>query len=1246
MKKSNGLSVKSIVFLTAVLTILTLSSCINIGVATSSSENNFIFDLDALKEEIQNSPDECWKKPAQNRMNTICNKIDELQELIDQGDFEKAYDKLLYDIKPKLTGLKTDENEEPFGNGEYNQPWVICSDLQSEFCDECNLILSEINPQSIYDDDKIPPVISLVYVGGNYIDNPGVWHVYVEDLESGLDEVIIEINGIVEIHDINLQGAISMVYENLPLYAIVGDNTIVVTATNNDKDFIGDQETSTEIELVVIKEPTPPLFSIDYVGGNIDNNPGVWNVDINDPEEGLKYVEISVDGIIEIQDDLGGITNIFYAGIVVPSVSDDHVIEVFVENMDNYATQETDIVTIIDDDISGPFITVDYVNSQEIFAGWWNVYIEDLESGIDDVNISIDGITSLFEGNLGGIQSISYSGNPKEGGTGIPAPGTVDSYELEVITHNNDKEWSGDQESSTESQTDEILYNDEDIVIIRDNYGIPHIYATTKEGLAFGCGYAKAQDRLWQADIYRRSAYGSLAEFSLASINSDYNTRSIGYSKEELREIFDNWEPTQPEAHLKEMMLAYVEGVNLYIAEAQEALASGDPSLIPIEYLPGVLTPDGLLPIEPWVIEDSVAIMSMMAWRFGGTGGNELQYLAAINALQREYGDEIGWDIFNDLFPQNDPGAEVTIPGTGCSDPQPYSPSIDPGLLDNIGEVYQEYEEAKMGQTELFESLGLPTKFGSSAWLVSPEKSTTGNALMVGGPQMGQSIPQIVMEVGMHGAGINAVGMMMPFAPFILIGVSEYGAWTSTTGGSDVMDTYIEVLNPANHSEYLYNGQFIPMEKRIEKIYGYKKSIYVLMDVYRTVHGPIIAKDEDNHLAFSMKTPFYKNDLAAEEGWTLFQQARNISEFENACKTIQPSHNFFWIDKRGNIGYWHTGTFPIKPTTGTNGRSIDDRFPLWGTGQEEWVGLTDFDEMPRCINPEQGWLANWNNKPVANWPYAETDAGWGEGHRVKRIMDLLATEDEFSFEDMNTINMDAAYNHINGMNYLHELIAAAQTSSDPEIMAALLYLEAWNHHYNDLVDPQWPAVDATYDDPGLRIFDEWFNIIDNEVFDDDLPPGVRASSSTLLHVFDGPNSKLQLNYDYFNGEDKTEVIIRVLKWAIGNLTEELGPDMATWLTPVRRIWFRQQGALPGPLMHYMNRGTYNQIVEMPTSALPHAENVLPPGQSGFMNYLFQYKHTYDQLALYENWMYKPVLFLYKEILKVAESEKILKYYTV
>ncbi len=777
--------------------------------------------------------------------------------------------------------------------------------------------------------------------------------------------------------------------------------------------------------------------------------------------------------------------------------------------------------------------------------------------------------------------------------------------------------------------------------IIRDDYGVPHVFADTKEGLGFGAGYAMAQDRLWQADVMRRAATGRLAELGLATIEEDIATRTLWYGEDELLQIYDDWDPGEGYRHLKPMIEAYVDGINAYIDQALNNLYI----YMPAEYMAQNLVPY----LEPFTVADVVALTVLMGWKFGGTGGSEGDFYGALLTLQAMHGATAGAAIWDDLFPLDDTGAPVTIPSESLT-----ALSMDTTLLDvpgNLGPVLEQAQELWATQDEVFKSLGVPTKFGSNAVLISPELSATGNALELGGPQMGYTMPQIVYELGLHGAGINAVGMAFPSAgPFILIGVSEYGAWTSTTGSSDVMDVRILTLNPANPTQYLHNGEWVDMERRNELFYGPKKQTYQATSIYRSVYGPIISMDLDAGTAVTLHTPFFKNEIAGEQGWQLFQEATNIDEFEAAVELVVPNHNFFWADTEGNIGYWHAGRFPVKPA------GADHRLPLAGDGTQEWVRVTSQYEIPRYVNPEQGWLTNWNNKPIAGWPYAESDVHWGEGHRVQILMGAVTTfaaSGELTTDTLNTLNQIAGYHSTEGMNFAGDLIAAVtayvSATPDPELYAALGYLGAWAMAEPlpvsrvDLVSPAWPYdPNPTYDHPGLTIFNAWWDKIIPEVFSgilpEDLMGQLKSYPSLLIRVFEGAT----LNYDYLGGRDRDQLIVNALQDAIAELETQYGSsNMATWLTPVRMQNYEAQGALPGGKIHpYMNRGTYTQIAEMVAGDLPNAVNVIPPGQSGLVLLPgVANPHVADQVALYASWTYKPMLFTLAAVEAVKTWQK-------
>jgi penicillin amidase len=750
--------------------------------------------------------------------------------------------------------------------------------------------------------------------------------------------------------------------------------------------------------------------------------------------------------------------------------------------------------------------------------------------------------------------------------------------------------------------------------ILRDDYGVPHVYAESREALSFGFGYAVAEDRLWQADLFRREATGRLAELGIGDSNKDLWTRTQGYTKEENTHLFNTIM-----SPYKEMMLAYVEGMNQYITEA---IANPDEKL-PHEYIIRGITP------EPWTVEDTIAIGQFMVRRWGEGGGMELSFTLVLSQLMQRNGLLNGWRIFNDACPQQDPGSTTTIQSNDTSPPikisllPPFLPQKQL-LLDSAESILSKDRK----QQEFYETQGLLSYFGSNGWVVAPQKSETGNSLLLGGPQMGHSIPQICLEVGMHGAGINASGMTFPgVGPAICIGANTYGAWTTTSGLSDGVDTYIEILHPFDKTRYLYNGRWTQMENRTETIYSTNGTSQTF-SCYRTIHGPVLDirwVPFIGGIAVSTRMAFWKLEHQTIEGVMRFQECTNITAFEQGVSRIVSSHNWFWADRNGDIGYYHSGYYPIRPVYGFLHRRIDDRFPLLGTGKEEWLGIVPFEDLPQERNPSSGFFANWNNKPERSWDHAEAEVGplWGEGHIVVRIQELLAADTAVSYQDMKDICANVAYHDAYGTYFLPFLSDAINESSEisPDVKQAL---RSWDCYRND------GESDGYYDDPGLTIFHAWYDSFYNITLLDELSILVKEySHSLLLHILQGESSKLPLRYTHYLNGTADAVIIEALNQALLVLENEYGTvNVSQWLTPVETKRFKELGSLPSPVMPYMDRGTYNQVVELPlwvneSVSAPHGESVLPPGQSGFVDSEGNPSpFVYDQLPLYVSWTFK------------------------
>lgn len=750
----------------------------------------------------------------------------------------------------------------------------------------------------------------------------------------------------------------------------------------------------------------------------------------------------------------------------------------------------------------------------------------------------------------------------------------------------------------------------EQVSICRDAFGRPHIFAETNRGLFEAYGFAVAQDRLWQLELNRRAARGRLAEiFGPGSLPADTFARTTGYTDAELDAQFAALDP-----EVQRIFTAYRDGINRYLAD----VVARDP----VNKLPFEFHALGIGLPERWTVRDSVAFGAFMVRRFGEIGGRELTNQALLAGLIARHGEETGYAIFNDVRWINDPDSPITLPLEDTADrpqiPESYrkTPPLNPAQL--LGASEQWTEPLNQEALKIWQSLGVPTKLGSYAWVVSADHSLEGAAMLYGGPQMGFSAPEVLHEVQLTGGnGFNVTGMAFAGIPAVLIGRNENIAWTSTTATGDNVDTYIESLCD-NGNGYDFNRACRPFERRVETI-NVRGGAPVNVTVLRSIHGPVVS--EAPGFKATQKRAHWLRELETGNAFFIFDRAQSLEEFDAGVRLVVTSHNFLYADRQGNIAYWQAGQVPVRPG------GFDPRLPLPGDGRAEWPG--DTLTVPTSINPERGWLANWNNKPSADYNNADSQI-FGKQFRVSDIEDRLAAG-PVSLEDMRDIPKDIA--RVGGLgrearflkSYLLDALDAVPPSH-PLSAQARTVLETWQG------DGFADAITSTTLEPGQVIFSTWLARMLNLTFLDALGTQVgEASTNMLLHVLDdalGGGSGVPPSRDYSNGADPNARISAAFDQAL----TALGPDPAAWsVQPRGEITFNHPVIGPVGRIPNSNRATYGQIIVLGRRAT-RSENIFTLGQSGFIRLVpptgFALdEHFRDQLELFRAFEYKPLRLL-------------------
>jgi len=747
------------------------------------------------------------------------------------------------------------------------------------------------------------------------------------------------------------------------------------------------------------------------------------------------------------------------------------------------------------------------------------------------------------------------------------------------------------------------------VEILRDRWGIPHIYADTSSDAFFAQGFVHAQDRLWQMELNRRTACGRLSEiFGEIALDTDRTARTFGFNRlgiadwENVSDDFNTW------------VLAYTAGVNAFLTHPKTKL--------PIEFKLLGLKP------EPWVAEDSMAFTRVMVWQLSHAWQGEI--------IRAEIAEKVGIEHAAELEKHYPDGNPLTLPkGIEFN-------ALDPdGTLRNIPGPF------------------LDRGKGSNAWAVAPARSATGNAVLCNDMHLAISMPGLWYQVHLHARdSLHVTGVSIPGIPAVLVGHNDHIAWGMTLAYTDAEDLYIEQVD-FSKSRYLFKETWQDAEVLEEAIQVKGRDEPHIEKVFITQHGPIISDVVGYPAQHVAVQSMALRPVPALDGWMGLNKARGWDDFVNACRLIEaPQLNIAYADVENNIGYWVTGVVPVRAKG-------DGSVPVPGwTGEYEWIGEVPFQEMPHALNPDQGYFVTCNHKIVPDeYPHFLGNV-WMNGYRARRLSDLIESVDKLELEHHQKFHMDVK--SIPGLELVERLKDIVDP--DPDVQLALKWLREWDGFLSaESVGGMFYQV-VRYTlvrnilEPGLgpelslRYMGAGFHPLlmnANEFFGQD--------TVVLFRLLDTPDSW----WIQAAGGRKT-IIIESIKQAVAWLREKLGEDPSAWTWGrIHQVNFEHPLGLQKPLDQVFNRGpfpiggdtdtpcqtamlpndpynnkawspTFRQIVDM--GDLSRSVTIHPPGQSGQVA-----SSHYDDLV--EPWLkgqYFPMLWTRAQVEDESVGKLILK----
>jgi len=648
---------------------------------------------------------------------------------------------------------------------------------------------------------------------------------------------------------------------------------------------------------------------------------------------------------------------------------------------------------------------------------------------------------------------------------------------------------------------------DEPVEILVDRWGISHIYAETEHDLFFAQGWNAARDRLFQLELWRRQATGTVAEIlGPRELERDVGTRLFKFRRD-LDEELAHYHPRGVQ-----IINAYVDGINAYIGETER-----NPSLLTLEFellgiTPGRWTPEVVISRHQGLLGNIGAELS--------TGRRVAQLGAETVKSFATYGPgdpllELDASIDGEALSEDILGLYNAFRGSVRFRPEDI---VDGRAGDSDAFAMLERSAADASRTVAYDET---QDVGSNNWIVSGARSESGYPIMANDPHRAQGAPSLRYWVHLVGPGWNVIGGGEPSLPGVSIGHNEYGAWGLTVFATDGEDLLVYETNPSDPDQYRYQGEWESMTVLTEEI-PVKGQAPEAVELKYTRHGPVVFEDRERNLAYAVRAAWMEIGGAPYLASLRMDQAETWEEFREACSYSNiPGENMIWADRTGTIGWQSVGIAPIR-------RNWSGLVPVPGDGRYEWDGYLPIRDKPHIVDPEDGYFATANNDLIPHdYPFMDAVGySWSDPYRWLRVVEVLDSGTRFSMADMMQLQTD-------------ELSIPARQLVP--LLDDLTATGAAEYARRQLLD--WDFVlDKRSVEAGIYV--AWERELRRVVRDARVPEGsgLNLSLTKVIETLVVPPGTL--GTDPMQARD--DILIASLEAATSSLTEKFGADPAAW----------------------------------------------------------------------------------------------------